>query len=241
MEKDVKKITIFIDNYLETHQKEYITPPEANELLAKAGLLRDNKERSGKPLRELLRDNKFPHAYQEGRLWRIPKSNNLLVQGNQNDLPICDNNEHIISAKKKKKTKSKDKKERDELYVIRLCNEVLGVEASRQHKFDFLRGDGNPGRPLPVDAYYEKYNLVIEYYENQHSESVPFFDKKNTVSGVTRGEQRRLYDERRKTVLPQHGIKVVIISYSDFGESKRIKRDYNHDIEVIRRKLNGII
>ena len=239
MEKDVKKITIFIDNYLETHQKEYITPPEANELLAKAGLLRDNKERSGKPLRELLRDNKFPHAYQEGRLWRIPKSNNLLVQGNQNDLPICDNNEHIISAKKKKKTKSKDKKERDELYVIRLCNEVLGVEASRQHKFDFLRGDGNPGRPLPVDAYYEKYNLVIEYYENQHSESVPFFDKKNTVSGVTRGEQRRIYDERRKTVLPQHGIKVVIISYSDFGESKRIKRDYNHDIEVIRRKLNG--
>ena len=86
-----------------------------------------------------------------------------------------------------------------------------------------------------------KYNLVIEYYENQHSESVPFFDKKNTVSGVTRGEQRRIYDERRKTVLPQHGIKVVIISYSDFGESKRIKRDYNHDIEVIRRKLNGII
>ena len=133
------------------------------------------------------------------------------------------------------------KKERDELYVIRLCNEVLGVEASLQHTFDFLRGDGKPGRPLPVDAYYEKYNLVIEYYENQHSESVPFFDNKETVSGITRGEQRRIYDERRKTVLPQHGIKVVIISYSDFGESKRIKRDYNHDIEVVRRKLNGII
>ena len=69
---------------------------------------------------------------------------------------------------------------------------------------------------------------------------MPFFDNKDTVSGITRGEQRRIYDERRKTVLPQHGIKVVIISYSDFGESKRIKRDHNHDIEVIRRKLNGI-
>ena len=100
MGKDVKKITKFIDNYLETHQMEYITPPEANELLAEAGLLRDNKDRPGKPLRELLRHNKFPHAYQEGSLWRIPKSINLLVQGNQNDLPICDNNEHIISAKK---------------------------------------------------------------------------------------------------------------------------------------------
>ena len=240
MGKDVKKITEFIDNYLETHQMEYITPPEANELLAEAGLLRNNKSRSGKPLRDLLRDNKFPHAYQEGRLWRIPKSKKLLVQGNQKDLPIRDNKEHVISEKKKK-TKSKNEKERDELYVIRLCNEVLGVEASRQHTFDFLRGDGNPGKPLPVDAYYEKYNLVIEYYENQHSESVPFFDNKETVSGITRGEQRRIYDERRKAVLPQHGIKVVIISYSDFGESKRIKRDYNHDIEVIRRKLNGII
>ena len=240
MGTDVKKITKFIDNYLETHQMEYITPPEANGLLAEAGLLKDSISRPGKPLRDLLRDNKFPHAYQEGRLWRIPKSKKLLVHGDQNDLPICDNTEHITSEKKKM-TKTKDEKERDELYVIRLCNEVLGVEASRQHTFDFLRGDGNPGKPLPVDAYYEKYNLVIEYYENQHSESVPFFDKKNTVSGVTRGEQRRIYDERRKTVLPQHGIKVVIISYSDFGESKRIKRDYNHDIEVVRRKLNGII
>ena len=47
MEKDVKKITKFIDNYLETHQMEYITPPEANELLAEAGLLDDSESRSG--------------------------------------------------------------------------------------------------------------------------------------------------------------------------------------------------
>ena len=79
MEKDVKKIIEFIDNYLETHQKEYITPPDANGLLAEAGLLDDSESRPGKPLRDLLRDNKFPHAYQERRLWRIPKSNNPLV------------------------------------------------------------------------------------------------------------------------------------------------------------------
>ena len=41
MGTDVKKITEFIDNYLETHQMEYITPPEANGLLAEAGLLKD--------------------------------------------------------------------------------------------------------------------------------------------------------------------------------------------------------
>ena len=240
MEKDIMGITQFIDKYLETHQMEYITPPEANELLAKAGLLTDNKSRAGKPLRDLLRKKKFPHAFKRGRLWYIPRSNNPVVHDNQNELLICDNKEHIISEKKKKK-QTKDKKERDEFYVIRLCNEVLGVEASQQHKFDFLRGDGNPGRPLPVDAYHEKFNLVIEYYERQHSESVPFFDNKKTVSGVSRSVQRKIYDERRKTVLPQHGIKLVIISYSDFGDSKKIKRDHNRDIEVVRRKLDGII
>ena len=73
MGTDVKKITKFIDNYLETHQMEYITPPEANELLAEAGLLDDSESRSGKPLRKLLRHNKFPHAYQEGRLWHNKK------------------------------------------------------------------------------------------------------------------------------------------------------------------------
>lgn len=173
-------------------------------------------------------------------IFLILSSKNISTEDNQNELLICDNKEHIISEKKKNK-QTKDKKDRDEFYVIRLCNEVLGVEASQQHKFDFLRGDGNPGRPLPVDAYYEKFNLVIEYYERQHSESVPFFDNKNTVSGVSRGVQRKIYDERRKTVLPQHGIKVVIISYSDFGDSKKIKRDHNRDIEVVRRKLDGII
>ena len=70
---------------------------------------------------------------------------------------------------------------------------------------------------------------------------MPFFDNKKTVSGVSRSVQRKIYDERRKTVLPQHGIKLVIISYSDFGDSKKIKRDHNRDIEVVRRKLDGII
>ena len=48
----------------------------------------------------------------------------------------------------------------DEFYVINLCDEVLGANASRQHTFDFLRGDGTPGRWLPVDAYYPELNLV---------------------------------------------------------------------------------
>lgn len=126
---------------------------------------------------------------------------------------------------------------RDETYVIDLCDEVLGIKSSRQHRFPFLLGDS--GVPLPVDAYYEKLGLVVEYCEKQHTEAVKFFDRKQTVSGVSRGEQRRIYDERRKQVLPKHNIKLIIISYSDFqyDSQKRIVRNQQKDIEIVRKKL----
>lgn len=96
---------------------------------------------------------------------------------------------------------------RDEHYVLALCDELLKATASRQHRFDFLRGDpGKSGRcvRLPVDAYYEANSLVIEYRECQHSEPVAIMDRRMTVSGVTRGEQRRKYDQRRRDELPAH-------------------------------------
>jgi hypothetical protein len=125
----------------------------------------------------------------------------------------------------------------DESYVIDLCDEILGLVASRQHRFDFLRGDANT--KLPVDAYYSELNIVVEYREKQHTEEVKFFDKKNTVSGVGRGEQRRIYDQRRRDVLPAHGITLIEINYSDFNHSssKRLLRNRLNDIEVIRDRL----
>ena len=132
----------------------------------------------------------------------------------------------------------------DESYVINLCDEVLGLTASRQHRFDFLRGDSRDGKQgvcLPVDAYYESLNLVVEYNERQHTESVKLFDNKPTVSGVSRGEQRRIYDERRRTVLPQHGINLVIISYFDFGQTKELARNHDKDVKVVKEKLKNYL
>ncbi len=127
------------------------------------------------------------------------------------------------------------RKNSDEYYVINLCNKILGLTASQQYRFDFLRGDS--GVKLPVDAYYEELDLVIEYHEKQHSEKVPFFDNKNTVSGISRGVQRKIYDQRRLDILTQHGIKVVIISYLDFGVTKRIIRDTEKDTTIIKNIL----
>lgn len=151
-----------------------------------------------------------------------------------------------VSAFLKMITKKNVRKDSDEAYVIDLCDEVLGIQASRQHTFPFLVGDGAHPRCLPVDAYYEPLNLVVEYRELQHSESVPFFDKpdKKTVSGVSRGEQRVLYDNRRRNVLPKHGINLVEISYFDFiyeGKSKRLVRNREADLDVVRNKLSAFL
>ena len=132
----------------------------------------------------------------------------------------------------------------DEAYVLGLCDEVLGMRASRQHKFDCLRGDSRddrPGRRLPVDAYYPNLVLAIEYRERQHVEQLAFFDKPDrlTVSGVHRGKQRLLYDQRRREVLPRQGIELIEISYSDFarGKNGQLLRKRSEDIEVLRRVL----
>ena len=68
-------ITKFLDDYLT--RRTSIAPVEANELLEKAGLLLDSKDRAGKPLRDLLRKGKLPHAFQlgdKGSAWTIPLS-----------------------------------------------------------------------------------------------------------------------------------------------------------------------
>ena len=131
----------------------------------------------------------------------------------------------------------------DEHYIISLCDNVLGESALRGHRFDFLRGDPGKrkGARLPVDAFYERRNLVIEYYEPQHSQPVPHFDKpdKVTVSGVSRGKQRQIYDQRRLTVLPQHGVTVIVLRYDQFAVNSqgRLKRTIIDDLTIIKREL----
>jgi hypothetical protein len=91
---------------------------------------------------------------------------------------------------------------------------------------------------LPVDAYYADLNLVIEYMERQHSEAVPFFDRRITGTGMPRSEQRRLYDERRMTVLPKHGIHLVVLHAADLARRRqRLLRHRQDDENIIRQKL----
>ena len=121
----------------------------------------------------------------------------------------------------------------DEAWIIDLCDAVLAMTALRQHRFLFLLGDaGSSGRRslLPVDAYYPELALVVEYHEPQHSKPVGFFDNCPTVSGISRGEQRRRYDDLRRAELPANGLDLVILDFSEFehtpaGRLMRTERD----------------
>lgn len=145
----------------------------------------------------------------------------------------------------KSEHRSAHRKDSDEAWIVGLCDEVLGEQSLRQHRFAFLTGDRGPtGRAtrLPVDAYYPSRQLVVEFHEIQHSQAVAHFDKRQTVSGVSRGEQRRRYDELRRIVLPMHGIDLVILDYSEFEHRSagRLKRTSHHR-HIIEQRLRNFI
>jgi len=131
----------------------------------------------------------------------------------------------------------------DEAYVIDLCDSILGECALRQHRFAWLRGDeGRTGsRALPVDAYYPSAGVVVEYREIQHDGGVPFFDRRATLSGVGRGEQRRIYDERRDQLIPGEGLRLVVIKPTDLDSDRRgrLVRSLSADKEAVEKLLSA--
>jgi hypothetical protein len=135
----------------------------------------------------------------------------------------------------------------DETYVIALCDKVLSLKADRHKRFDFLMGDlhkdGKTKTMLPVDAYYEELQLVVEYKEIQNFRPVASREKEDEdeedTNTVTREELRRIYDERRAKVLPKNDISMVVISYSDFvfNDKNKIIRMEENDLEVVQKAL----
>jgi hypothetical protein len=84
---------------------------------------------------------------------------------------------------------------------------------------------------------------VVEYRELQHDQPVPHFDKPDrlTVSGVHRGEQRALYDARRDTEIPAHGLRLVVIRPADLDADSRgrLRRNQEADLVALRKILAG--
>jgi hypothetical protein len=144
-------------------------------------------------------------------------------------------------------TEARPRKQRDETFIQDLCDEVIGQRSLRNKRpFPFLVSDpGRNGRTqrLEVDIYYPDLNLVIEYREIQHTKPVKITNRRMTVSGVLRGEQRKIYDERRRTVFKDNNVHLVELNYSDFRHRSngRLTRDRAADQRVIREKLRPLL
>jgi diadenosine tetraphosphate (Ap4A) HIT family hydrolase len=133
--------------------------------------------------------------------------------------------------------------ESDEKYILDLVAEILVEPDYRwQHRFPTLLGDpGKDGRRrrLPVDGYFPRHRLIIEYWETQHSAPIPIMDEGMTVSGVSRGHQRRLYDQRRQAWADANGLQLVILDHRGFetDPAGRLQRNPAHDRQIVAEAL----
>lgn len=244
---NIKLINQVVKSFFEKHAKEErILAEDLMPNFVKAGVFpSDDFDRPGKPLRDLLRKlDKQNHLHLIPYIYADRKKINTNWYFRRTSGIEQPTKSLKAASQKKSTTKSTAKTTHcDETYLLDLCDEVLRVEGIRQYKFDFLVGDS--GRKLPVDIYYLTLKLVIEYRETQHSNEVKFFDKpeKMTVSGVSRGEQRKIYDQRRRDMLPQNGIQLIEIDYTDFNfdSRHRIIRNREKDLEVVRGRLKQVI
>ena len=241
---EIKKINTVIENYFIKNSTVKIVPAKAlMPYFINAGIFtKDDKK--GLPIREILRTldkakqlHLIPYVYAE----RKNANTYWYFIASKDDIPTTAYKQQ--EKKNASNTALSSRANSDETYVIDLCDRVLQKKANRQKRFPFLLGDlhkdGKTRTMLPVDAYYESLNLVIAYMEKQHTEEVKHFDKPDqlTVSGVSRGEQRKIYDQRRQKLLPENGIDLIIIDYSHLSHNKnnkRLLRDKENDIKKIK-------
>ena len=243
----VEKINTVIEEYFNSNASLTIAPvKDLMPAFIKAGIFTKDIKK-GLPIRLILRelDTKneldlipFVHAERHGEhtYWYFVPAN-----ASTPDTPY----------KQEKKNPENDpiaiRLNSDETYVISLCDKVLSLKANRHKRFDFLLGDLHKDRKtqtmLPVDAYYDELQLVVEYKEIQNFRPVIIRDideeDEEKPKTSTREELRRIYDERRVKVLPKNGISMVVISYSDFeyDDNNKIVRKEERDLDIVQKAL----
>lgn len=222
---------------------EWIAAKEIMPSLIKAGVF-NKDEKKGLPLRKVLRaldkDNtldKIPFVHPERKgidtYWYLVKEGGTYVT---KDL--------VLPVSNKEQAKL-NRENSDEYYLIGLCNELLSEEASHQHTFDFLVGDKHKRNKtrteLPLDAYYLGLNLAIEFIAAEENLSADA--EKLTVSGVTRNEQRKIYAQRKRDVLAENEINLLVINYADFecDSEHKLIREKKGDVKLLKQKLKDYL
>jgi hypothetical protein len=244
---DLAQINEVIAEYFKTHKEDFIAAKDIMPALIDAGVFTKDIKK-GLPFRKVLRQldqekalDKIPFVHAE----RVEKNTYwYLVRKGKEYKPTQE-----IAPVSKKQLGINKRVNSDEHYILNLCDELLKDTASRQHRFSFLLGDFHKDKKtrtkLPVDGYYENLNLVIEYREKQQTEEVSNVDKSEakTVSGVSREQQYKLYNQRKRTVLERKDINLVEVNFYafEYDSESNIIRNKEKDIEILQDLLKEFL
>lgn len=153
-----------IDIYLDVNMQLETTPAEVNSFLEKKGVLKDSKNRKGKPLRDILRKGLVPHAYQIGNRWFIPKS------GTKIDLTTLEKTTTFPISENKQTKRNASKLEP----IAKLVAEILEQEFKIKPKYSF---EYSPDwlKSFPTKADLPKHwNLMTEIYSELNENKLEF-------------------------------------------------------------------
>lgn len=245
--KIIDQLNDAIKTFFESNpDKEWIPVKEIMPELVKAGIFKKDVKK-GMPFRKVLvalnkadELDKIPFVHAEKKneaiYWYLVREGGKFTAKESSNLPPQNPN------------KENDRSIQDDDYLIALCDEILNKTSKKQFTFDDLRGDYHKDKitrtKLPLDAYYSDLSLVIEVVNKKSIAPKNGRDKsqKLTVSGVTREEQRKIYQERKRTFLEDKNIKVFEINFAlfDTNEQNRLVRNQENDTALLKDLLNEV-
>lgn len=91
--------------------------------------------------------------------------------------------------------------------VIDIMAEILDEQPHVEFMFEWLKND--KGATLPVDAYFENFNFVLEYHGIYHYHETPFFHKNKSLEDVQQ------QDEFKRNMVVEKGIKHIEFAYNE--------------------------
>lgn len=242
---NIEQINEVIAEYFATHKDNWIAAKDIMPALIAAGVFtKDTKK--GLPLRKVLRKldkenalEKIPFVHakrtEKDTYWYLVREGAVYKPKNE------------TNKNSKKQLGIKKRESSDTYYILNLCDLILEEKASRQHTFPFILGDFHKDKisrtKLPLDAYYQNLNLVIEYREKPADEDQSKVLEVKTVSGVSRSEQRKIYNQRKKEGLLRKNINLVEVNYYafEYNSEALIIRNEEKDVEILRDILKDYI
>lgn len=195
---NIESIIEAIDKYLERENKLEATPTELSPYLQKVGVLKDSESRKGKPLRDLLRKNKIPHAYQNGNRWIIRQSKfsnakkPKFIASEKFEKPVISKEHKLIKVANLIQKELENKYESKAEYILEFKPRWLKTYPDKENlinhwdriqnlyndltdsKFDLERKlkkleQKKLNAKQALDIWFkEPYNLAIEFDEKQH-------------------------------------------------------------------------